>query len=184
MEPIPAFPLQKGKCLKLLSTLYGLVQTPLVFYNLLSCVQRSIQLLIIDSSSQTSACFSGMRTTPNLVNCRWEKDTNITCRNQRDFRKRSSLPGLTAWNRSSYSLLIRRLQTLSLSDDLSLTTPRPWSFSHNGSCLRVRKRNGLLKKSLTFLEGDTMTVTITHTESFVVFVFIEIWKPRAHVISI
>ncbi len=44
MEAIPGFPLPKGKCLKLLRTLYhpGLVQTPLAFYNLLSCVQRSI----------------------------------------------------------------------------------------------------------------------------------------------
>ena len=34
MDAIPGFPLPKGKCLRLLRTLYGLVQAPLAFYKL------------------------------------------------------------------------------------------------------------------------------------------------------
>ncbi len=34
MEAIPGFPLPKGKCLRLLRTLYGLVQAPLAFFKL------------------------------------------------------------------------------------------------------------------------------------------------------
>jgi hypothetical protein len=34
MDAIPGFPLSKGKCLRLLHTLYDLVQAPLTFYKL------------------------------------------------------------------------------------------------------------------------------------------------------
>ena len=42
MEAIPGFPLPKGKCLRLLRTLYGLVQAPLAFYKLCREVYISV----------------------------------------------------------------------------------------------------------------------------------------------
>ena len=42
MEAIPGFPLPKGKCLRLLRTLYDLVQAPLAFYKLCREVYISV----------------------------------------------------------------------------------------------------------------------------------------------
>jgi hypothetical protein len=42
MEAIPGFTLPKGKCLRLLRTLYGLVQVPLVFYKICREVYISV----------------------------------------------------------------------------------------------------------------------------------------------
>jgi hypothetical protein len=49
METIPGFPLPKGKCSRLLRTLYGLLQAPLAFYKL--CREVYTRVLAIDNSS-------------------------------------------------------------------------------------------------------------------------------------